>query len=218
VEGPSDLRLVRGRRTRGLILGRAVDVASAEGLESLSLGRLAAELQISKSGVSGHFASRLDLQLAVIDVAARLYGARVAAPAVAAPEGLAQLWRLCDGWIEFMRSGELRGRSFFLTALVEYDARPGAVRDELVRLRLRWEDLFTGFLRAAQRLGQVRPDVDAPQVFFEVASVITGAVLEAQLRDDPAAFDRARLAVRRRLGPLLTPGTALPEQPLDLPG
>ncbi len=106
----SDRRRLRGQQTRALILAQAVDLASAEGLGSVSLARLGADLQISKSGVSGHFASREDLQLAVIDVAARLYAERVAAPALAAPPGLPQLWMLCERWIEFMRSGELRGR------------------------------------------------------------------------------------------------------------
>ena len=206
----SDGRRLRGQRTRALILARAVDLASAEGLGSLSLARLGAELQISKSGVSGHFASHEDLQLAVIGVAARLYTKRVAAPALAEPEGLPQLWTLCERWIEFMRSGELSGRSFFLTALVEYDARPGAVRDELVRLRVRWEDLFAGFLRDAERLGQLRPGADAGQLFFEIAAVITGATLDAQLRDDPKVFDRARAAVLERLRPLVMHPGALP--------
>lgn len=199
----TDGRRLRGQRTRQLVLTRAVDMASAEGLDSLSLARLGADLGISKSGVGGHFASREDLQLAVIGVAASLYADRVAVPAAAAPAGLPQLWRLCDHWIEFMRSGELRGRSFFLTAMVEYDARPGPIRDELVRLRGRWQALFTGFLRAAQQHGHVHPDVDAEQLFFEVASVIVGATLDSQLRDDASTFDRARAAVLRRLRSLV---------------
>lgn len=212
MNGPSetaDRRRLRGQRTRNLVLARAVDLASAEGLDSLSLARLAAELGISKSGVSGHFASRQDLQLAVIKVAARLYADRVAAPALAEAAGLPQLWRLCDGWIAFMRSGELRGRSFFLTALVEYDARPGAIRDELVRLRDRWEGLFTGFVRTAQQLGHLRDNIDSEQLFFEVAALIAGATLDAQLRDDPSVFARARTAVLDRLHPLTTSDQAL---------
>ncbi|SDS66986.1 hypothetical protein SAMN04488543_2154 [Friedmanniella luteola] len=201
---PVDLdgRRVRGARTRSLILARAVDIASVEGLDHLSLGRLGADLQISKSGVSGHFASRESLQLAVIRVAAALYSERVAVPAASAGSGLAQLWRLCDGWIEFMRSGELSGRSFFLTALVEYDARPGVVRDELLRHRLRWERLFGHFWRSAVRQGQMVSDADAHQLFFEVGALVSAATMEAQLRDDPAAFDRARNGVLHRLRPL----------------
>lgn len=210
---PTDGRLRRGQRTRELILTRAVDVASAEGLASVSLARLGADLGISKSGVSGHFTSREDLQLAVIGVAARLYADRVAAPALAQPAGLPRLWRLCVAWIAFMRSGELRGRSFFLTALVEYDARPGPVRDELIRLRTRWQTLFAGFLREAQRLGQVHRDVDGDQLFFEIASLITGATLDAQLLDDPAVFDRAHTGLLERLRPLVAAGHVLPAPP-----
>ncbi|MCY1141596.1 TetR/AcrR family transcriptional regulator [Actinoplanes sp. Pm04-4] len=195
----SDGRLLRGQRTKGLILARAVDVASAEGLDSLSLARLGADLDISKSGVKGHFTSRTDLQLAVIAVAADLYTDRVVTPASAVADGLPRLWRLCEGWIEFMRSGELAGRSFFLTALVEYDARPGPIHDELLRLRLRWERLFTTALHNATRLGHLRPVPDAAQVFYEIAALIAGATLDAQLRDDASVFDRARTAVLTRL-------------------
>ena len=208
---PSDGRRLRGQRTRTAILARAVDIASAEGLDSVSLARLGGELGISKSGVSGHFTSREGLQLAVISVAAQLYTTRVVVPAHAAPHGLPQLWRFSEAWIEFMRSGELSGRSFFLTALVEYDARPGAVRDELLRLRLRWEELFTASWTAALRLGHVHPGADPHQLFYEIAALITGATLDAQLRDDPTAFTRARTGVLTRLRPLATDPHALPE-------
>ena len=206
----SDGRRLRGLRTRGLILARAVDMASAEGLDRLSLARLGAELGISKSGVKGHFTSHEDLQLAVIGVAAQLYADRVAAPAFAKRRGLPQLWQLCDGWIEFMRSGELSGCSFFLTAIVEYDARPGPIRDELVRLRLRWERLFTTTWRIAERLGHVLPGPDAGQLFYEIAALVAGATLDAQLRDDPSVFDRACAAALARLQPLATDAGLLP--------
>ena len=206
----TDRRRIRGRRTRDLILARAVDLASAEGLGSVSLARLGAELRISKSGVSGHFASREHLQIAVVSVAARLYADRVATPALAQPDGVPRLWALCDGWITFMRSGELAGRSFFLTALVEYDARPGAVRDALVRYRRRWERLFTDCWRSAERLGHVRADVDGGQLFFEIAGLVAAATLDSQLRDDPTVFDRARTGVLARLRPLLIDPRMLP--------
>lgn len=178
-------------------------MASAEGLGSVSLARLGAELKLSKSGVSAHFAGREHLQLAVVSVAARLYADRVASPALARPEGLPRLWALCDGWIMFMRSGELTGRSFFLTALVEYDARPGVVRDALVRYRNRWERLFVGFWADAERLGHVRTGVDARQLFFEVSGLIAVATLDSQLCDDLTVFDRARTGALDRLRPLI---------------
>lgn len=205
-----DRRRLRGERTRALILARAVDIASAEGLGSVSLARLGTELEISKSGVGGHFASREDLQLAVIGVAVQLYTDRVATPALHARSGLPQLRSLCEGWISFMQSGELRGRSFFLTALVEYDARPGVVRDELVRQRVSWERLFARFWRRAERLGHLHPGADVAQVFFEVAALVTTATLEAQLRDDTSVFDRARAGVLARLSPFLIDARSTP--------
>ena len=206
----TDRRRLRGQRTRGLILARAVDLASAEGLNSLSLARLGAELRISKSGVGGHFASRERLQLAVGAVAARLYADRVVAPALAQPDGLPRLWALCDGWIAFMRSGELSGRSFFLTALVEFDARPGVVRDALIRYRQRWQRLFTDSWGSAERLGHVHPGVDGDQLFFEISALVAAATLDAQLLDDVSVFDRARAGALARLRPLLARPGALP--------
>jgi AcrR family transcriptional regulator len=206
----TDRRRARGTRTRALILARAVDIASAEGLDNVSLARLGTELQLSKSGVSGHFVSRQGLQLAVVAVAARLYAERVVVPAMTQRAGIARVWALCEGWIEFMRSGELAGRSFFLTALVEFDARPGAVRNALLRYRRRWEQVFADCWRDAEELGEVRAGVDCVQLFFEIAGLITVATLDSQLRDDPSVFDRARTGVLGRLQPLLTDAAALP--------
>jgi hypothetical protein len=79
---------------------------------------------------------------------------------------------LCEGWIAFMRSGELTVRSFFLTALVEYEARPGVVRDALVQYRRRWERLLTDCWHSAEELGHVRAGVDGSQLFFEIAALI----------------------------------------------
>ena len=199
----TDQRLLRGARTRRLILTRAVDIASAEGLASVSLGRLAHELHLSKSGVNGHFAGRQALQLAVVSFAARMYADRVGAPAMAEPEGLPRVWAFCHRWLEFMRSGELSGRSFFLTAVVEYDARPGAVRDTLVRYRRRWETVFTQSWHQAENLGHVRTGVDPRQLFMEVAGLITVATLDAQLCGNLGPFDLARAGIQQRLRLLL---------------
>ena len=143
-------------------------------------------------------------------MAARLYADRVATPALTRPDGLPRLWALCDGWIAFMRSGELTGRSFFLTALVEYDARPGVVRDVLVRYRGRWERLFTGCWADAERLGHVRAGVDGRQMFFEVSGLVAAATLDSQLCDDLTVFDRARAGVLDRLRPLVVDHSVLP--------
>ena len=206
----TDQRLVRGARTRRLILSRAVDIASAEGLGSVSLARLAHDLGLSKSGVSGHFPDRERLQLAVVSVAARLYADRVGAPAMAAAQGWPRVWEFCHRWIEFMRSGELTGRSFFLTAVVEYDARPGAVRNLLVRYRHQWEQLFTRNWADAERLGHVQPSADPRQLFLEIAGLVTVATLDAQLCGDLTVFDRARDGISARLRPLLTSTSLLP--------
>jgi AcrR family transcriptional regulator len=200
--GLADGRVLRGRRTRGLILERAVDIASAEGMAGLSLARIAGELGISKSGVSGHFADQTELQLAVIARAAHLYVERVAIPAWNTPPGLGRVRRFCELWLGFMSESVLAGRCFFLTAIVEFDARPGPIRDELARLRTHWEQLFTGAVNETERLGEVSAGTDASQVFFEIFAWVAAAVVDSQLLGDMTAFGRAGRSINNRLDAL----------------
>ena len=194
-----DRRLLRGRQTRDRVLECAVDMASADGLTGLSLARIADRLDLSKSGVSGHFPSQNDLQLAVIGHAAHQYVERIVLPAWQLPAGYGRVKRFCELWLAFMTDAVLAGRCFFLTAMVEYDARAGVVRDELARLRRDWGGLFTGAVREAQRLGEVRGDVDPEQVFFEVYAWVAAAVVDSQLLGELEAFERADRSIATRL-------------------
>src|SRR5918912_951571 len=115
-------RKAHGERTRRGILEAAVDIASAEGLEGLTIGRLASEMEMSKSGLFAHFGSKEDLQLATVDAAREIFIREVIRPAFDTGQGLARLWKLCDIWLMYVRGGVFRGGCFFAAAAAEFDS------------------------------------------------------------------------------------------------
>jgi AcrR family transcriptional regulator len=123
-----DGRAARGNRTRQSVLRRAVDLASVEGLEALSLGRLAGDLGLSKSGVFALFGSKRELQLATIQEATRVYDRAVLEPAAQAPPGVARLWRLCEAWLDYWERRVFPGGCFFYGAIAEFAWTPSPDR------------------------------------------------------------------------------------------
>src|SRR6516164_4384248 len=121
-------RAVKAARTRQEILALAADIASAEGLEGLSIGRLAAELRMSKTGVFAHFGSKEQLQLATVETAKQIFFERVVVPALASPRGLPRLKAMLEHWLGYVEGVVFRGGCFFAAASAEFDSRPGAVR------------------------------------------------------------------------------------------
>jgi len=120
---------MKGQRTRASILQRAVDLASLEGLEGLTIGRLAEELKMSKSGLFAHFGSKEELQLAAIDAAGQRFIDVVVKPAIEAPRGYPRLVAICNSWLDYVRRRVFPGGCFFAAASFEFDGRPGIVRD-----------------------------------------------------------------------------------------
>ncbi|MEU4739052.1 TetR/AcrR family transcriptional regulator [Actinosynnema sp. NPDC023658] len=188
-----DGRVERGEQTRRQILRRAADIASVEGLEGLSIGRLATELRVSKSGVFAHFGSKEELQLATVRAAAAIFVARVVEPALAVPPGLERLRLLLDGWLEYSEDRTFPGGCFFYAVQAEFDARPGRVRDAVARYGREWNDYVRETVAAVE--GVTDPD----QVAFELIAFLEMANVQSVLHDDPRAYDRARVAVRGRL-------------------
>jgi AcrR family transcriptional regulator len=207
-----DGRLKRGRDTRRAILARAVDIASAEGLEGLSLARLAAELDISKSGLFAHFGSKEDLQLATIDAARAIFVRDVVLPALERPEGLPQVWAACSNRLDYMHTA-FSGGCFFYAVNAEFDARPGRVRDRIAGVRREWLEWLESLLGDAQARGHVEADLEPADLAFQLDAFACAANGDARLQDDEGPLLRAReitLQVLRRSAtdPSLLPRSA----------
>lgn len=170
------------------ILDRAVDVASAEGLEGLTIGRLANDLRMSKSGLFGHFGSKQELQLATIDEAGRRFVREVVEPALEAKEGAPRLRALCDRYVGYLERRVFPGGCFWATAAIEFDDKPGPVRD---RVRQAVADWLGALERQATIAG-----VDDPQLLaFQLHALAQGANSAFQLFGDESTFRRARAAI-----------------------
>lgn len=192
-------RKAHGERTRQGILERAVDVASAEGLEGLTIGRLASETGMSKSGLFAHFGSKEELQLATVEEARRVFIREVVRPAFEAQEGLLRLWKLCDIWLSYVHGGVFRGGCFFAAAASEFDSRPGPVRDRIAEIMKEWLAVLKRAVMDAQSAGQLERSVDPVQLAFEFNALELGANWAFQLYGDRQAFARARDAILERL-------------------
>jgi AcrR family transcriptional regulator len=198
-------RRVKGERTRQNILERAVDVASAEGLEGLTIGRLATALSLSKSGLFAHFGSKEDLQLATVEAAREVFIREVIRPTFEAEHGLPRLWKLCDTWLAYVQGGVFRGGCFFAAAAAEFDSRPGPVRDRIAAIMKEWMRTLGRVVVEAQEAGQLDSGLDPAQMAFELNALELGANWAFQLHGDRKAFARAREAVLARLRLHATP-------------
>jgi AcrR family transcriptional regulator len=186
------------------VLDRACEIASVDGLDGVTIGRLAADLGVSKAGVLLHFGSKEELQLAAIEVAADGYARHVVQPAREQPEGLAQVVALTTRWLTYIRAKGLPGGCFFFNVSAEYDAKPGRVRDVLAENRRRWLAVFEDALAAARRLGQLDQAADPAALAFEIDALGMAANMHAQLCGDRSIYDRVLAAVHDRLRALAT--------------
>jgi len=195
-----DGRRRRGNRTRESILQAAADLASVEGLEGLTIGRLATELGISKSGLFAHFGSKEELQLATIDAARRRFVDHVVKPSRSLPRGRARVEALMTDWLAYFRSEVFAGGCFFHAIKAEFDSRPDNAVREVVTEDVRQ---FLGFLtrevRKAQAAGDLDPAIEPEQLAFELDALGAAANQQFQLMQDPAVFDRAERAIHARL-------------------
>jgi AcrR family transcriptional regulator len=208
-ENAAKARQARGVRTRQAILEVAVDIASAEGLEGLTIGRLASELSMSKSGLFAHFGSKEELQLATVEAARDIFIREVIRPSFEAEKGLPRLWKLCDVWLAYVRGEVFRGGCFFAAAAAEFDGRPGPVRDRVAGIMKEWLATLRGSINEAREAGQLNADADPSQLAFELNALEMGANWAFQLYGDRQAFSRARGAMLERLRRHLTASGAL---------
>jgi AcrR family transcriptional regulator len=182
----------KGDETRAAILDRAVDLASAEGLEGLTIGRLAADLEMSKSGLFAHFGSKQELQLATVDAAARRFRVAVIDPAKEKPDGAPRLRAMAAAYLAHLDSDTYSGGCFWGATSAEYDDRPGPVRDAIAAALDSW---LAELERQARAAGVERPD----RVAFELYAIVMGANSRFRLSGDPRVFALARETVERLL-------------------
>ncbi|KAA3658215.1 MAG: TetR/AcrR family transcriptional regulator [Chloroflexi bacterium] len=189
----------KGKQTRATILRTAVNIATIEGLEGLTIGRLAKELQMSKSGLFGHFGSKEELQLETVVTARHIFIDEVIVPARQADPGLARLNALVEAWLSYMDREVFPGGCFFMAAANEFDNRPGPVRDAIAKNMEGWLSYLTHAVRKAQQLGEISADVDPEQLGFEIHALYLGANWGMQLFDDAQAIERARRAIEKQI-------------------
>jgi AcrR family transcriptional regulator len=186
-------------RTRETILARAVDIASVDGLEGLTVGSLAKQLRMSKSGLFAHFGSKEELQLATVEKARSMFIEQVSRPALSAGKGMPRLWRLIDLWLALVERSVFKGGCFFSAASFEFDSRRGVVRDRIATIMQEWIAVITRAVFEAQKAGHVEPKVDPTRLAFEVHAIAMGAHWAFQLLDDRQAYSRARTTLLERL-------------------
>jgi AcrR family transcriptional regulator len=185
--------------TRGEILQVAVDIASAEGLQGLSIGRLAAELQMSKTGIFAHFGSKEKLQLATVETAKQVFLKQVVQPALHSPRGIPRLEAMLANWLGYVERIVFRGGCFFAAASAEFDSRPGAVRDQIAELTKAWMVGLRDEIAFAQSQNEIRAGLKPAQLAFELHAYVQEANWAFKLFNDKSAFVLARRAIADRI-------------------
>ena len=182
----------KGDTTRQAILNHATQLASQVGLTGLTIGHLADDLELSKSGLFAHFQSKEALQLQVLEHCAASFVALVVRPALAQPRGIPRLRVLFEGWLAW--DAALPGGCLFVAAASELDDRPGPVRDRLVELQRQWVDFITTSFRKAIELGHIAGDADPAQFAQDLYGIMLVWHHHTRLLGDPMAEARARRA------------------------
>jgi AcrR family transcriptional regulator len=186
--------------TRAAVTEAAVGRASVEGLEGLTIGGLADEVEMRKSSVFSLFGSKRELQLATLEAAIDSFTAEVWEPVADEEPGLPRLLALCDSWLDYHRREVMPGGCFMTTATVEFDARPGPLRDAVARTMARWLEVLRREVATAADAGALAPDTDPADVAFQLNALAAAASYGFQLWRDPVVFDRARRSMRQALG------------------
>ena len=184
----------KGEQTRAVILDAALKIASKLGLEGLTIGTLADETGMSKSGLFAHFGSREELQLAVLEHAAQIYGRRVFLPALQIARGLPRLRALFERWLDWTIASGLPGGCIMISAAAEYDDRPGPIRDAVIANQHRGTAITKKAVRLAIEEGHLRGDTDAEQIAFEMLGIVLASHNHRRLLSDGESRKRALTA------------------------
>ncbi len=203
--------LHKGQQTRAAILDAALALAAHMGLEGLSIGALAEVTQMSKSGVFAHFGSREELQISVIREYHARFEEEVFFPAMQEARGLPRLRALFERWLRRV-SVEVDSGCIYISGAVEFDDRPGPVRDALVSMVRAWHAALERAMRLAIAEGQLRPDTDPAQMLFEIHGLILALHHDARFLRTPGALDRARAGLERTLSHYVAPAARKPSR------
>ena len=204
--------LQKGQQTRATILDAALSLAAHAGLEGLSIGALAEITKMSKSGVFAHFGSREELQISVIREYHAKFEEEVFRPAVREARGLPRLRALFERWVNRV-SHELESGCIYISGAVEFDDRPGPVRDALAGMVQAWHNALETSIRIAIDEGHLRPDTEPAQLLFEIHGLILALHHDARFLRIPGAVERARLAFDRIVDNNATPAGLAPNAP-----
>ncbi|MBX9604361.1 MAG: TetR/AcrR family transcriptional regulator [Bryobacteraceae bacterium] len=195
-----------GNPARRRILDFATERAHRLGVDGITIGTLAADLGMSKSGLFAHFGSKVALQAAIVSHATDEFLRKVAEPALSQPRGRSRLNTLLDAWLRY---AEQPGGCFFLGACAELDGRSGAIRDQVGEFAEWWLGVLQEEIEAAVSQGELAPDVSPPELAFELHAFVMQANAGFQMFGDPAWLAHARKAIARRLNGVLPPAATV---------
>jgi len=189
--------MTKGDETRSAVLARAISLASEVGLTGLTIGKLAEEVGMSKSGLFAHFASKENLEVAILEEAISRFIALVVTPAFKKPRGEARLRALFDNWLVWSKQESMPGGCIFVVAGVELDDRPGPARDHYIASQRDWLSTLAGAARIGVEEKQFRKDLDVEQVAHEIFSIAYGYHFARNVVDPKLAEKRAKAAFER---------------------
>jgi len=195
---PTRRRRSDGERSRRTILLTAARLATVEGLDGISIARLAEASGMSKGGLYAHFGSKESLQLATIETAWEIFDEEVVDRALTAPEGRERLVALTDAFLDHLERHVFPGGCFFANVSAEFAARPGRVREEIGRFEQTWMHLIGGLIAEARDRGELAPDTDAEQLGFEIGAMLMAANF-THLTHGAGVLERARRGIARLL-------------------
>jgi len=194
-----EARTAKSELTRAAIVGAALDLAAAEGLEAISLQTVADRVGLSKSGVFSRVGSREALQMAVLEEYGRRFIADVFVPSMQQPKGLPRLNEIVRRWIERMRDVEAQQGCIFTAGAFELDDREGPLRDLLHGEVTRWRSALRRTVSQAIEAGHLKADTDAEQMVSEMSALALGLIHDTRFLRDPRAAERAQATWQRLL-------------------
>jgi AcrR family transcriptional regulator len=189
--------MTKGEDTKLSVLESGLDMASQLGLECVTIGNLAKATNLSKSGLFAHFQSKENLQVEILNYAARLFSEGVIVPALKTNAGIPRIRALVDNWIQW--TSELTGGCIFVSASTDFSDRPGRVRDLLLHQQKQWIDCLRRIAQSAVQAGDFRPDIDFDQFAFDLYSLLLGFHLYHNLLNDADTKKHQEIALARLL-------------------